>query len=1012
MANHNFELLHSVKANNSIPVSKYKSKDTGLTVFLAQVEGPLVNGYFCLATEAHDDDGLPHTLEHLIFLGSEKYPYKGILDLLANRCLASGTNAWTDTDHTCYTMTNAGSEGFNNLLPIYIDHILYPTLKESGYVTEVHHVNGEGEDAGVVYCEMQARENSGESRCHLAMLRNMYPGICGFKSETGGIMANLRDSTSHVKVMNYHKEFYRPENLCLVITGQVTPEDVFAALQPVENSIKSKGPLTEFKRPWQSSVPSLDKTVETIVPFPSDDEDRGMVYVGWRGPLAKDQYTMQAIAVLLQYLSLSAISPLEKTFIEIEQPYCSKVGHSIIENTESCIYLTFQNCLTQKSKDIYPKLQEVLSRISKKKDSFDMKRMQTLIHRNVLDAMNNVEDQPHDTIAFQIIGDFLYGHTEDDLKTRLNTIDGFKQLKLESEDYWINLIGKYFVDKPCVVIIGEPSIKLMEEMGQTEKDRVAKQRSELRESGLKKMAETLEKATEENEIEPTTAMLTCVDVPKVASIKFHPISPSSNHNNTTANKTTKFPLYDIPFRFQLDDIHTNFVEMTALIDSSGVPQEYKLYLPLFSEALMEIPIKRNGVLISHEDVISQLESDTLSAESSWGFQGSTFSCGSFPQLLNITLKVEIDKYEAGVKWLQDFLYNTVFTEDRLKIVAKRLVNSIASYKRKGNAVARMILNDLLFQKECNHHIVSAVRQETFLTSIGKLLESNPKKVVEDVENLRKILTNPMNLRVHVAADVKNLTKDLSLPWRQFLPVYGAGPTETGMMKKTYEYILPYTEVKEKSILAGIGSIESAYLYIAVPCINDFNHPDLPSIQVLIQYLTQLEGPMWKQIRGLGLSYSYTMYLSPESGLLCFYLGRSTHIVNAYKEGRDIVLGYINGDIKYNTVELEAARSSLIFEIIELEKNVSDVSHQSLLSYLKQIDHDYNKKLLEKVSKVTIEDLKRVGPIYFPQLFDVNKIRCVVCVNPSKIEEINKDFKELSLNTTVMASIEEGFLAEV
>ena len=29
-----------------------------------------------LATEAHDDDGLPHTLEHLIFLGSEDYPYK------------------------------------------------------------------------------------------------------------------------------------------------------------------------------------------------------------------------------------------------------------------------------------------------------------------------------------------------------------------------------------------------------------------------------------------------------------------------------------------------------------------------------------------------------------------------------------------------------------------------------------------------------------------------------------------------------------------------------------------------------------------------------------------------------------------------------------------------------------------------------------------------------------------------------------------------------------------------
>lgn len=62
-------------------------------------------------------------------MGSENYPYKGILDLLANRCLAYGTNAQTDRDNTFYTLTTAGSEGFLNLMPIYLDHILYPLLK-------------------------------------------------------------------------------------------------------------------------------------------------------------------------------------------------------------------------------------------------------------------------------------------------------------------------------------------------------------------------------------------------------------------------------------------------------------------------------------------------------------------------------------------------------------------------------------------------------------------------------------------------------------------------------------------------------------------------------------------------------------------------------------------------------------------------------------------------------------------------------------------------------------------
>ena len=147
----------SFNLSSSLGVVKYQSSLTGLTVVLARAESPIVNGYFCLATEAADNDGLPHTLEHLIFLGSEDYPYKEVLDLLANRCLADRTNAWTDTDHTCYTVYTAGPSGFLQILPVYMDHILYPTLREEDYLSEVHHVNGEGQDAGVVYSEMQVK---------------------------------------------------------------------------------------------------------------------------------------------------------------------------------------------------------------------------------------------------------------------------------------------------------------------------------------------------------------------------------------------------------------------------------------------------------------------------------------------------------------------------------------------------------------------------------------------------------------------------------------------------------------------------------------------------------------------------------------------------------------------------------------------------------------------------------------------------------------------------------------
>ena len=42
-------------------------------------------------------------------------------------------------------------------------------------------MTGEGEDAGVVYCEMQATENTGQDRTDFCLLQNMYPGRCGYK---------------------------------------------------------------------------------------------------------------------------------------------------------------------------------------------------------------------------------------------------------------------------------------------------------------------------------------------------------------------------------------------------------------------------------------------------------------------------------------------------------------------------------------------------------------------------------------------------------------------------------------------------------------------------------------------------------------------------------------------------------------------------------------------------------------------------------------------------------------
>lgn len=42
------------------------------------------------------------------------------------------------------------------------------------------------------------------------------------------------------QIRKYHHEFYRPENLHVIITGMVGAEQVFEALEPIEQKIISK----------------------------------------------------------------------------------------------------------------------------------------------------------------------------------------------------------------------------------------------------------------------------------------------------------------------------------------------------------------------------------------------------------------------------------------------------------------------------------------------------------------------------------------------------------------------------------------------------------------------------------------------------------------------------------------------------------------------------------------------------------------------------------------------------
>lgn len=95
--------------------------------------------------------------------------------------------------------------------------------------------------------------------------------------------------------------------------------------------------------------------------------------------------------------------------------FCSQICYNLYENSETCVYITFEDVPVDKLPEIRPKLQEVLKKILDNKD-INMERMESIINRYKLESLSNVENSPHHTVAFMIIGHMLYGNTKEDVR--------------------------------------------------------------------------------------------------------------------------------------------------------------------------------------------------------------------------------------------------------------------------------------------------------------------------------------------------------------------------------------------------------------------------------------------------------------------------------------------------------------------------------------------------------------------------------------------------------------------
>ncbi|KAI9015118.1 Metalloenzyme, LuxS/M16 peptidase-like protein [Gaertneriomyces semiglobifer] len=322
----------------------YRHDKSQFRVVFCKVPGPLCSASIIVPTLADNDKGLPHTLEHLVFCGSESIPNRGYLDYLATRCLSTGTNAYTAEDHTSYTITTAGSTGMVEIIPVFLDHILHPTLRPAQFVTEVYHVDGEAKQQGVVYCEMAGREKTESDMLDLALRRLLYQGQTTYSHECGGLTKDIATLTND-EIIAYHKKYYRIDNLTAIICGHIDPIELLQKLEAELPDIQRPESTTESGSAPCIVVPDWPgkpgDVISETVKFPSSDEKVGSIALAWRGPRSEDVESIVALDVLFRYLHETSASPFAQTFVERKNPYASQVDFELRGYVETAIELVF-----------------------------------------------------------------------------------------------------------------------------------------------------------------------------------------------------------------------------------------------------------------------------------------------------------------------------------------------------------------------------------------------------------------------------------------------------------------------------------------------------------------------------------------------------------------------------------------------------------------------------------------------------------------------------------------------
>ncbi len=220
-----------------IPYTKFVLSN-GLTVLVHEDhKAPIVavNTWYHVGSknEKEGKTGFAHLFEHLMFSGSDDFNHTYINAM--EKIGATNLNGTTNNDRTNY---------FENVPTSMLDYTLFAESDRMGHLLGVLDQKKLDLQRGVVQNEKRQGENQPYGVTEQLIVENTYPSGHPYSWTVIGSMKDL-DAASLSDVQEWFKTYYGPNNVTVVIAGDITPEVAREKVEKYYGDIPAGPPIAK-----------------------------------------------------------------------------------------------------------------------------------------------------------------------------------------------------------------------------------------------------------------------------------------------------------------------------------------------------------------------------------------------------------------------------------------------------------------------------------------------------------------------------------------------------------------------------------------------------------------------------------------------------------------------------------------------------------------------------------------------------------------------------------------------